>query len=360
MVSPRGSSGGWRRAARRPRRRCRGRRCRCRVRRRGRRCGRRAGGARRAARRRAAPPARGVRGARHRAHRAHAEQLGQAAGLHRMRVDLALDAPALHHDDAVGDVEHEVEVLLDDDAARACRACAGRRGSRRSPARSTAGCLRTARRAAAARAAGISARPSARICCSPPDSAPPLRSSSGRSRGSSVDDALDRRRLGVARVGASTPGAGSRARSARAGCRAPAARSRCRAGCARAPSSRRRRCRRSRCGRRSPARRPISAFRKVVLPTPLWPTMPTASPSCSRNVDAVQHRHVAVGRRAGRRRRARRRAARRAVGPVGVARRRCGRRSSRAAPDVDLAHLRRRRAPRRPALRAGSRPGASR
>ncbi len=31
--------------------------------------------------------------------------------------------------------------------------------------------------------AGTSARPSARICCSPPDNAPPLRSSSGRSRG---------------------------------------------------------------------------------------------------------------------------------------------------------------------------------
>ena len=93
----------------------------------------------------------------------------------------------------------------------------------------------------------------------------------------------------------STRGAGSRARSAPAGCRAPAARSRCRAGCGRAPSSASRRCRRSRCGRRVVGTRPISVFRNVVLPTPLWPTMPTASPACSCEVDAVQDRHVAVG-----------------------------------------------------------------
>ena len=41
--------------------------------------------------------------------------------------------------------------------------------------------------------------------------------------------------------------------------------------------------------------RPMSAFRKVVLPTPLWPTMPTASPALQLEVDAVQHGHVAVG-----------------------------------------------------------------
>ena len=109
------------------------------------------------------------------------------------------------------------------------------RALRRSPARSTAGCPRSARRAAAATDAGTSARASARICCSPPDSAPPRRSSSGRSRGNSVDDALDRLRLGLAGVGASRPGAGSRARSGPAGCRGPAARSRCPCGCARAP-----------------------------------------------------------------------------------------------------------------------------
>ena len=50
--------------------------------------------------------------------------------------------------------------------------------------------------------AGISARPSARICCSPPDSAPPLRSSSGRSRGKRIDHPLDGGGLDVAGVGA--------------------------------------------------------------------------------------------------------------------------------------------------------------
>ncbi len=46
------------------------------------------------------------------ARRAHAQQRGQAAGLHRVRVDLTLDAAAFDHHDAIGHVEHEVEVLL--------------------------------------------------------------------------------------------------------------------------------------------------------------------------------------------------------------------------------------------------------
>ena len=40
--------------------------------------------------------------------------------------------------------------------------------------------------------------------------------------------------------------------------------------------------------------RPTSVFISVVLPTPLWPTMPTASPACSCEVDAVQDRNMAV------------------------------------------------------------------
>ena len=42
----------------------------------------------------------------------HAQQLGEAAGLHCVGVDLALDAAPFDDDDAVGNVEHQVEVLL--------------------------------------------------------------------------------------------------------------------------------------------------------------------------------------------------------------------------------------------------------
>ena len=47
---------------------------------------------------------------------------------------------------------------------------------------------------------GTSARASARICCSPPESAPPLRSRSRVSRGKSSEHALDRPFLGLARI----------------------------------------------------------------------------------------------------------------------------------------------------------------
>ena len=112
------------------------------------------------------------------------------------------------------------------------------------------------------------------------------------------------------RIARSRRGAGSRARSGRAGCRGPAARSRGRGGCASCafirvtsmpsiadPAG----------GRRHQADQRSSG--SVVLPMPLWPTMPTASPSCScerrRRAGPARGR----SRRAGRRRRARRRRA---------------------------------------------------
>ena len=289
---------------------------------------------------------------------AHAEQLGEAAGLRRVRVDLALDPAALDDDDAVGDVEHEVEVLLDDDERQLVALAQARPGSRRSPARSTAGCLRTARRAAAA-TAPASAR--------------------GRARGSAARRPTARRPCGRA------------ARAAAAACRRRV----------RSPPARCRPSRRVHARRRfSSAVRPgqdAAPLRHVAdaEPAAVVRLHPRDVDAVDRDaaggrrhqadqrlqergladavvaddadrlarlqleVDAMQHRHMAVaGAQAGdveddvaaRTR--------------GVARRRVEARDSvsrsfGAAPDVDLAHLARRRAPRRPALRAGSRPGAS-
>ena len=149
-----------------------------------------------------------------RTHRPARRSSASAAGLHRARVDLALDPAALDHARcgrrrrARGRGSARRSSMRQPVCARAAEP-----GSRRSPARSTAGCLRTARRAAAARATGTSARPSARICCSPPDSVPPWRSSSARE----PRQQCRRTRsiallLGLAGVAASRRGAGSRAR----------------------------------------------------------------------------------------------------------------------------------------------------
>ena len=80
------------------------------------------------------------------------------------------------HVAAVGDRERDVDVLLDQQHGTAAllgvRATRPAAGARRSPAPGRA----TARRAAAVAAVRASARPSASICCSPPDSRPARRS----------------------------------------------------------------------------------------------------------------------------------------------------------------------------------------
>ena len=264
-----------------------------------------------------------------------------AAGCTSARVDLALDPASLEDGDAVGDVEHEVEVLLDDQRWRGLLACASATGSRRSPRRSKAGCLRTARRAAAstARQSGageredllLAARQRAALAIEQRREA---RKSFRRSR--SIASSWSRRRRRSRR------GADCRARTGRAKCRGPAAHSRARGGCAREPArgdvgaveaDRA-------AGRRQQARSAVLS--NVDLPMPLWPRMPTASPSFSCKRHAMQHRHVAIAAAQAVRRRGRRRcadASRRRVGVSCGADRDLGA-SSRAAPDVDLAHLR--------------------
>ena len=90
---------------------------------------------------------------------------------------------------------------------------------------------------------------------------------------------LDRTLFGLAGVRASRPGEDFRARSGREGCRGPAARRRCRGGFAHAPPS---------VVTSTPSttilppvagNSPMMVRSSVVLPMPLWPTMPMASPS---------------------------------------------------------------------------------
>ena len=129
---------------------------------------------------------------------------------------------------------------------------------------------------------GTSARASARICCSPPESAPPRRSSRRASRGkasttrctacvslSPLPARQARRRLSCALK----PGRMPRP----CGTYAMPMRLRKWAGVwvTSTPSS----VMRPALGASSP----ISVFSSVVLPMPLWPTMPIASPSCTCN-----------------------------------------------------------------------------
>ena len=147
---------------------------------------------------------------------------------------VAGDAPALDQHDAGRDVEHQLEVLLDDQHARDVPVAQAR--CRIAPISSTIEGWMPSDGSSRMSSQGepTSARASARICCSPPDSVPPLRSSrrdeprqAGRPRARS-------RSPRSRRSPASRRGAGSPARSGRAGCRDLAARSRCRAGCAHA------------------------------------------------------------------------------------------------------------------------------
>ena len=122
------------------------------------------------------------------------------------------DRAGLQHVAALGDVEREVRVLLDEqdrrallvDLARSSRRCA-RRGSARCPSR--------ARRAAAASGRAISARPMASICCSPPDIVPAFWFSRSLQAREQLEHALevlcDLRCRGAGR----RPARGSRARS---------------------------------------------------------------------------------------------------------------------------------------------------
>ena len=119
------------------------------------------------------------------------------------------------------------------------RRCFSRSAARSSPISCTMdGCMPSdGSSRSSSHGSGTSARASARICCSPPDSAPPASVEQPASAAEKSEHALDRPLLGLAANPASTRGADFRARSGREGCRGPAAHRRCRGGCVRAPPS---------------------------------------------------------------------------------------------------------------------------
>ncbi len=165
---------------------------------------------------------------------AGSQQVAPAAQVGRRALE---HEPAVAEDvGAVGDLEGERDVLLDEqDAARRARPPRGAgsaAGARRSRAPGRGSSRRRAGRAGRRPARG----PTASICCSPPESTPALRSRHLRSSGSSSSSASRR----DAALGLGQPQVLAR-RSGRRTATGPRARARRRGGRACAPARRRRR-----------------------------------------------------------------------------------------------------------------------
>ena len=268
------------------------------------------------------------------AHRAHAQQLGQAAGLHLVRVDFALDRPRsmTRMRSATSSTRSRFCSTTSSDRPVAL-AQAGQR-SRRSPARSTAGCLRSARRAAAARAAARGARPAPGSAARRPTARRPRGRAAAPAAGNVSTIALDRAPVPCRPRRRARPGAGCRARVS-AGKDAAALRhvADARAGCAVV---------RRHAGDVDAVERDAAGGRRQQADQRLQQGR-LAHAVVAEDADALALAQLQRRRRAGPGRGRSRRAARR---PRARCRRPARRRRSRipvrsfgAAPDVDVAHL---------------------